>query len=386
MLERGDQNWLRRFRNIVRDVPSFALWDRPLPSNVIPSFIFHKAVPAEFEEVLCYLKTNGYRTLKINEYYDYLIGKRRDADRKVILTFDDGLRNNWSVAYPILKRMGMKAVFYINPGMVSEDGMLGPTLEDVWAGKISEEELTAYEEKKPFTSWSEARDMEASGVIDVESHGWRHRICFIENRIIDFQRPDKLGRPLYTWLFTAVDTNFDDYLWGCPVYPYRPRLAARRFLDDAGLRKACIDYVRSHGGTNFFSRKYWRKELHGVVGDYRTHHRLETAFELPDEQELAIRNSLVDSKKRIEEELGKKCEHFAYPWHASGRLSLLWLRELEIKTVFRKMSGWRMPTVGGDLFSLSRVEGYWIKSLPGKGRAGVGNKLLKRLAKLSNLS
>ncbi|NBV21641.1 MAG: polysaccharide deacetylase family protein [Proteobacteria bacterium] len=39
-------------------------------------------------------------------------------DGQVALTFDDGLRNNGLVAYPILKRLGAPATFFICPGVV----------------------------------------------------------------------------------------------------------------------------------------------------------------------------------------------------------------------------------------------------------------------------
>ncbi len=378
MLESTEQNWLKRFKMVVMDVPSFALFEGLLRPDVIPSFIFHKVDEVEFEEALIYLRDNRYRTLSIGEYHEHLTGKKTNTDRKVILTFDDGARNNWSVAYPILKKLGMKAVFYVNAGIVPEEGV-APTLEDVRAGKISQEELDALEERSPFFSWREARKMEASGLINIESHGWKHRICFISDRIIDFQRPDSKGRPVYSWLFTALDTEPSTPLWGAPVYPYKPRLAARRFLDDVGLRAACMDYVRINGEKNFFAEKTWHLKLSNFVREYKRHHGIKTRFEDRNERRSAVWDSLADSKEMIEERLGKKCEHFAYPWNVSGRLSLLFLQKLGFKTVFRSMSGWRMPRPGVNPHDLSRVEGYWIKSLPGKGRVSVWRKLGKRV-------
>jgi peptidoglycan/xylan/chitin deacetylase (PgdA/CDA1 family) len=38
---------------------------------------------------------------------------------EVVLTFDDGLQNNLTVAYPILRFLGMPATFFICPGLVS---------------------------------------------------------------------------------------------------------------------------------------------------------------------------------------------------------------------------------------------------------------------------
>jgi peptidoglycan/xylan/chitin deacetylase (PgdA/CDA1 family) len=36
----------------------------------------------------------------------------------VALTFDDGLRNNYSVVYPILKRLGLPATYFVCPGLI----------------------------------------------------------------------------------------------------------------------------------------------------------------------------------------------------------------------------------------------------------------------------
>src|SRR5687767_10294070 len=36
----------------------------------------------------------------------------------VALTFDDGLRNNATVAYPILRRRGVTATFFVCPGLI----------------------------------------------------------------------------------------------------------------------------------------------------------------------------------------------------------------------------------------------------------------------------
>ena len=50
---------------------------------------------------------------------DTLLAARRSGAgglaRKVVLTFDDGLRNNVTVVYPILKRLGLPATFYVCP-------------------------------------------------------------------------------------------------------------------------------------------------------------------------------------------------------------------------------------------------------------------------------
>src|SRR3954470_7005783 len=44
-------------------------------------------------------------------------GKKSSRPR-VALTFDDGLRNNVEVAYPILKKLGLTATFFVCPGLI----------------------------------------------------------------------------------------------------------------------------------------------------------------------------------------------------------------------------------------------------------------------------
>jgi peptidoglycan/xylan/chitin deacetylase (PgdA/CDA1 family) len=39
----------------------------------------------------------------------------------LFLTFDDGLRNNATIAYPILKQLGLSATFYLCPGLIGKD-------------------------------------------------------------------------------------------------------------------------------------------------------------------------------------------------------------------------------------------------------------------------
>lgn len=370
--------------SFLSEIPMFAIFNCDIPHGTIPSFIAHRFDAGEFEELLQYLKSNNYRTLGIDEYYDYLTGAKADRDRKVIITFDDGLRNNWTVIFPLLKKYEMKAVFYVNPSSMSEKPGPGPSLEDVWSGKISLIDLYRKEKEDPLISWDEARRMEDSGLVDIESHGHRHQICFIADNIVDFQRPDISGDPVYPWLYTAIGAERCEPIWGAPVYPFASRLKARCYFDNKGLRTACMNYVNERGAEDFFSRRGWRNELDTLVRGYKAAHPFPAEFETELEQELAIRDSLIGAQARIERELKKKCVHFAYPWHITSRISILWLKELGFKTVFRCMDPWRMPRKGSDPFDLRRIEAHWITSLPGKGRKSVWKRLSIRAARYSD--
>ena len=51
-------------------------------------------------------------------------GRSRNGRARVALTFDDGLRSNVSVAYPILRKLGLSATFFVCPGLIERDAWL----------------------------------------------------------------------------------------------------------------------------------------------------------------------------------------------------------------------------------------------------------------------
>src|SRR3982751_2264326 len=42
----------------------------------------------------------------------------KNGRRRAALTFDDGLRTNVTVAYPILRKLGLSATFFVCPGLI----------------------------------------------------------------------------------------------------------------------------------------------------------------------------------------------------------------------------------------------------------------------------
>lgn len=55
---------------------------------------------------------------------DIAAGHGKNGRARVALTFDDGLRSNIEVAYPLLKKLGLTATFFICPGLVDRGAWL----------------------------------------------------------------------------------------------------------------------------------------------------------------------------------------------------------------------------------------------------------------------
>jgi peptidoglycan/xylan/chitin deacetylase (PgdA/CDA1 family) len=55
---------------------------------------------------------------------DVATGRNKNGRARVALTFDDGLRNNIDVAYPILRELGLSATFFVCPGLIERGAWL----------------------------------------------------------------------------------------------------------------------------------------------------------------------------------------------------------------------------------------------------------------------
>lgn len=108
--------------------------------------------PKEFEAHMLSLDQAGYHTITFQQYNDYVTRGQELPDNPIILTFDDGYSSNYEYAYPVLKKYNMKATIFVLTGRM---------------GAVDE---VTY----PHFTWEEAREMQQSGVIDIQSHSDLH--------------------------------------------------------------------------------------------------------------------------------------------------------------------------------------------------------------------
>jgi peptidoglycan/xylan/chitin deacetylase (PgdA/CDA1 family) len=77
------------------------------------------ATPEDFEQQMTYLREN-FRPVSLDE----VLRARRERSTlppdSVLVTFDDGYRDNFDIAFPILKRLGMPAAFFITTGYMND--------------------------------------------------------------------------------------------------------------------------------------------------------------------------------------------------------------------------------------------------------------------------
>jgi len=108
-------------------------------STRVPIFMYHQigpppkgiskftaglyVTPEQFEEQMAYLVKNNYKTIGSLELYNLLKKGGNPSQKTVMLTFDDGTYGQYEYAFPILKKYGLTATFYI----ISNRSSIGKT-------------------------------------------------------------------------------------------------------------------------------------------------------------------------------------------------------------------------------------------------------------------
>jgi Predicted xylanase/chitin deacetylase len=126
--------------------------DKAVPILMYHSIDYEKGnelrVPKEvFREQMSYLKQNGYTTLTLDELYDFFINNKPVPNKSIVITFDDGYKDNFENAYPILKEFGFNATIFVITNTVDND--------------------------KNYLTSEQLKELEANG-IDIESHTVNH--------------------------------------------------------------------------------------------------------------------------------------------------------------------------------------------------------------------
>lgn len=357
----------------------------PLPRGDVPVFVFHGAEPESFGRRLAHLADNGYTTLSIDEYMDALRGVRAAPERAVLLTFDDGRGSVWSVAFPLLRRHGMKAVVFLVPGrMRSRPGPAAPTWDDGEAGRVGSAEVLRREEGDgALLSWEEVEALVREGLFDFQSHTLQHARVHTGPRLAGFATPcsrrgyDAFDQPLVR--ARGRDLLGEEVPLGTPLFQSAPRTSeALRFLEDESVRRACVDAVAEGGGEGFFARADWRPRLKAAFGRTAVRGQVES----PEDRARAIAHELAEARRLVEARTGRPCVHLCYPWHADGPTARRLAVDAGYETAFcGKVDGVPITRPGGDPTAIARIGEDYVELLPGRGRATLAEVLRRKWAR-----
>ncbi len=69
--------------------------------------------PENFRKQMAYLADNGFETIDLYDLSLAITNKRELPPKPVIITLDDGYRDNYENAFPVLQEHGLKATFFV---------------------------------------------------------------------------------------------------------------------------------------------------------------------------------------------------------------------------------------------------------------------------------
>lgn len=82
-----------------------------------------KITPEFLENFVVKLKTEGYKFISLDSLYDILIHKER-VEKQIVLTFDDGYKDNFVYAFPVLKKHAIPFTIYITTSFINRTTIL----------------------------------------------------------------------------------------------------------------------------------------------------------------------------------------------------------------------------------------------------------------------
>jgi peptidoglycan/xylan/chitin deacetylase (PgdA/CDA1 family) len=369
---------------LTGQIPSFVTQSGgSTPVGEVPVFVFHDVAPKRLEAQLLYLRSNGYCTLDANQLAAAAKGGTR-KEHEVALTFDDATWTFWAYAYPLLKKYGFRAILFAIPGIVPDDSTPHPSLEDLWDGRCTQEDLDKRGTIQPLCTWHELAIMHESGLVDVQSHSLTHARVAISARLVDFLHP---GFDRYIHNLNVPISSLDNPKYperklrlGAPVFASAPRMVCRpRFRETPELIETMTGYVEEHGGVTFFDRPSWRKELLALFKRWPADKL--GSFETSEERESAVRRELSESRRILEERLvGKEVRHFCYPWCAGSETADRLAAEAGYQTVHYgpELKGGKAQIVRAPL-RVRRLPDEYLFRLPGDGRVSIRSIWMNRM-------
>lgn len=105
---------------------------------------------ANFEAQMKKLLEEGYTPINFKALNDYVNQVAGLPEKPILITMDDGYINNYTNAYPIYEKYQIQATLFVSPYHMQN------------------------ENTERHFGWNAAREMEESGLIDIQCHGYDH--------------------------------------------------------------------------------------------------------------------------------------------------------------------------------------------------------------------
>jgi peptidoglycan/xylan/chitin deacetylase (PgdA/CDA1 family) len=102
---------------------------------------------AAFRQQMRYLREHDYRVIHLSDLREFMAGLRQLPKRAVAVSIDDGYRNVYEIAWPIIRQYRIPTTLFVYSDFLNTGGGL---------------------------TWAQLREMTKSGLVDVQPHSKSH--------------------------------------------------------------------------------------------------------------------------------------------------------------------------------------------------------------------
>jgi len=243
-----------------------------------------KVSPGFLEKFILELKERGYEFISIDTLYD-ILHDEKDVKKKIVLSLDDGYKDNYEIAYPIFKKHDIPFTIYITTSFPNESSILWwYVLEELI---VKNEMLKIGDTVYSCNTYTEKNDT----------------FMKVREQILKLDQRDILHK--LQILFKNYDIDW---------FSKNEELC----MSWSDIKKLSKDSLCTIGGhtVNHYAFNKLRKE--------------------------DILKEIVDANTELETHINKKVEHFAYPFGSRfevGDREVEFIKKLNFKTVTTTRAG-----------------------------------------------
>lgn len=150
-----------------RNIP-ILVYHRVCPLYYKKELPYANVYPEEFDKQMMYLK-NNFEVITILEYLQRL-NNNMVRGSEVIITFDDGFKDNFIYAFPILKKHGLMATFFLTTKYIGTNALFPWMFLD----KGAKDDMQTNLERWLPLSWEEVKEMMEYGM-EFGTHTHTHK-------------------------------------------------------------------------------------------------------------------------------------------------------------------------------------------------------------------
>jgi len=217
----------------------------------------------DFKREITYFKRN-FQILSMDEVVDHIKLGKGFKRPSIAITFDDGYLDNYTLAYPVLKKHGVPATIYLTTGLVG-------TPDGIWTEQIG---LAFLETKKDYFNFSV---LLGDKTIPIKTKEEKEQANSEVSETLKL-RPDDERRELIQKLFEKLEVS---------------EKSGRHFGERMMLNWEEVQKMRKDGMT---------------IGSHSHTHPI--LSQMSSEQ---AKDEILNSKKVVEKNVDIKVKHFSFP-------------------------------------------------------------------------